>query len=121
VPNLDYALILELIPYAVLLYNRSDDVLLAANGKFGELSGYLPEMLSGLSLGKLLSKKLDTNPTGEETRAIQLKSASGDTLPVNLKIKSLSQTNQIVALISAQTNLQRNTKPKNRYLNLLPR
>lgn len=99
VPNLDYALILELIPYAVLLYNRSDDVLLAANGKFGELSGYLPEMLSGLSLGKLLSKKLDTNPTGEEARAIQLKSASGDTLPVNLKIKSLSQTNQIVALI----------------------
>lgn len=99
VPNLDYALILELIPYAVLLYNRSDDVLLAANGKFGELSGYLPEMLSGLSLGKLLSKKLDTNPTGEEARAIQLKSASGDILPVNLKIKSLSQTNQIVALI----------------------
>lgn len=99
VPNLDYALILELIPFAVLLYNRSDDVLLAANGKFGELSGYLPEMLSGLSLGKLLSKKLDTNPTGEEARAIQLKSASGDTLPVNLKIKSLSQTNQIVALI----------------------
>jgi len=99
VPNLDYALILELIPFAVLLYNRSDDVLLAANGKFGELSGYLPEMLSGLSLGKLLSKKLDTNPTGEEARAIQLKSASGDILPVNLKIKSLSQTNQIVALI----------------------
>jgi signal transduction histidine kinase len=95
---LDYALILALIPAAALLYNRSDDLLLAANQPFEALTGYRSTELQGVSLSKLLSKKLDTNPTGSENRKVLLKVASGDSLPVNLNIKSLSQTNQIVAL-----------------------
>lgn len=98
-PNLDYALILALIPAAALLYNRSEDLLLAANQPFEALTGYHSAELQGVSIAKLLSKKLDTNPTGTENRKVQLKVASGDSLPVNLNIKSLSQTNQIVALI----------------------
>jgi signal transduction histidine kinase len=96
---LDYALILALIPAAALLYNRSDDLLLAANQPFEALTGYRSTELQGVSLSKLLSKKLDTNPTGSENRKVLLKVASGDSLPVNLNIKSLSQPNQIVALI----------------------
>ncbi|HOR77690.1 MAG TPA: PAS domain-containing protein, partial [Anaerolineaceae bacterium] len=98
-PSLDYALILALIPAAALLYNRSEDLLLAANQPFEALTGYRSAELQGVSIAKLLSKKLDTNPTGTESRKVQLKVASGDSLPVNLNIKSLSQTNQIVALI----------------------
>jgi len=98
-PSLDYALILALIPAAALLYNRSEDLLLAANQQFEALTGYRSAELQGVSIAKLLSKKLDTNPTGTESRKVQLKVASGDSLPVNLNIKSLSQTNQIVALI----------------------
>lgn len=98
-PTLDYALILALIPSAALLYNRSDDLVLAANQQFETLTGYHSEELKGISLTKLLSKKLDTNPTGSESRKVHLRVAPDETLPVNLNIKSLSQTNQIVVLI----------------------
>ena len=96
---LDRSLILELIPSAAIIYNRSDDIILAANKKFLELSSLDLAILLELSLANLIPGNLDTNPTGNDTRPVRLRIASGDLILANLRIQSLSLTNQIVVLI----------------------
>lgn len=96
---LDFALVMELIPSAALAYNRSNDLIISINQKLQELTAFEPQILNGQSLSTLISLRLDTNPTGKETRSVQLKTAGGRKIQANLQIRSLSQTNQIVALI----------------------
>ncbi|MFZ3069551.1 MAG: ATP-binding protein [Anaerolineaceae bacterium] len=96
---LDRSLILELIPFAALIYNRSNDLILAANKKFLELTSRDLGKLLELSLANLVPGDLDTNPTGNDTRPVRLRIASGDLIQANLRIQSLSMTNQIVVLI----------------------
>ena len=96
---LDFALILELLASAALVYNRSNDLIISINQKLQDLTSFEPQVLIGKSLSNLISLKLDTNPTGKETRPVQLKTAGGSKIQANLQIRSLSQTNQIVTLI----------------------
>jgi hypothetical protein len=97
--RLIFALIMELLPSAALAYNRSNDLIISINQKLQELTAFEPQILNGQSLSTLISLRLDTNPTGKETRSVQLKTAGGRKIQANLQIRSLSQTNQIVALI----------------------
>ena len=96
---LDFALILELVPSAALTYNRSNDKIIAANQKLRELTSFEASELAGKSLTALITLRLDTNPTGKDVRPVHLKTASGSKIQANLRILSLSQTNQIVALV----------------------
>ena len=68
---LDFALVMELIPSAALAYNRSNDLIISINQKLQELTAFEPQILNGQSLSTLISLRLDTNPTGKETRSVQ--------------------------------------------------
>ncbi|HNW95903.1 MAG TPA: ATP-binding protein [Anaerolineaceae bacterium] len=109
---LDFALILELLPSAALAYNRSSDVIISVNQKLQDLSSFEPLALTGKSLSALISLRLDTNPTGKEARLVQLKTAGGSKIQANLRIRSLSLTNQIVALIFTPPASQAETEIK---------
>ncbi len=107
---LDFALILELVPSAALTYNRSNDKIIAANQKLRELTSFEASELAGKSLTALITLRLDTNPTGKDVRPVHLKTASGSKIQANLRILSLSQTNQIVALVFTPPAAQAETE-----------
>ena len=96
---LDFSLILELVPAAALSYNRSNDSIISVNQKLLELTSFELASLLGKSLTTLVTLKLDTNPTGRDARLVHLKTAGGSKIQASLRIQSLSQTNQIVALV----------------------
>lgn len=95
---LDRSLILELLPSAALVYSRSSDKILGANQNFFNLTGFTPEALADLQLSALIPGELDTNPTGQQARIIRLMVVSGDLVFANLRVLSMSLTNQVVVL-----------------------
>ncbi len=95
---LDRSLILELIPAAALVYRRTDDRILSANRKFFDLTALTLDALQDLSLNTLIPGDPDTNPTGEQSRPVRLQIASGDLILANMRILSISLTNQVVVL-----------------------
>ncbi|HOA21680.1 MAG TPA: ATP-binding protein [Anaerolineaceae bacterium] len=103
---LDFSLILELVPAAALSYNRSNDSIISVNQKLLELTSFELASLLGKSLTTLVTLKLDTNPTGRDARLVHLKTAGGSKIQASLRIQSLSQTNQIVALVFSPPDSQ---------------
>ena len=95
---LERSLILELIPAAALVYRRTDDQILSANRKFFDLTAFTLDALQDLSLNTLIPGDPDTNPTGEQSRPVRLQIASGDLILANMRILSISLTNQVVVL-----------------------
>ena len=103
---LDFSLILELVPAAALSYNRSNDSIISVNQRLLELTSFELASLLGKSLTTLVTLKLDTNPTGRDARLVHLKTAGGSKIQASLRIQSLSQTNQIVALVFSPPDSQ---------------
>ncbi|NLW72508.1 MAG: PAS domain-containing protein [Chloroflexi bacterium] len=95
---LDHSMLLEIYPYPAFIYNRTFDQIPRVNQKFLELTRYAESQVPELTLSTLISSQLDTNPTGDTTRPIKLKIASGDLIHQNLRILPLSLTNQVVLL-----------------------
>ena len=91
--------LLELIAEPAVVYLRSKDKLLLANQPFINLSGYSKNDIETLKLSALIPEEPDTNPNPEDARQIDLQVASGELLPVLLKVHSLSATNQVVVLV----------------------
>lgn len=91
-------MLLEVLPNPALVFNRTFDQISRVNRKFLELTRYSENQLAGLGLSTLVSADLDTNPTGEASRPIKLKIASGDLILQDLRILPLSLTNQVVLL-----------------------
>lgn len=96
---LDRTLILELIPSPAIIYNRNTDQVINTNERFLKLTGYAKSTLFSLTLDDLVPGKLDTNPTGNESRPVKLRVFSGDYTLADLRVLSISLTNQIVVLV----------------------
>ncbi|MGI6249764.1 MAG: two-component system sensor histidine kinase NtrB [Anaerolineaceae bacterium] len=95
---LDQTPILDLLPFAAVLYDRSSDQLLHANEAYYELTGFTSANIETFSLNHIVAGELDTNPTEDSSRTVRLKLASGDVIFYSIRITSVSLNNQIVVL-----------------------
>ncbi len=91
--------ILDLLPSAAIIYNRSTDQILAANQAFYLLTEFVPKLTVGESLSAIIPEEIDTNPLSGTKRTVSLNHKSGEILNIVLNVHSLNKTNQQVILL----------------------
>lgn len=97
--EIERSVILNLIPDAAVIYNRSTDQILAINYAFQDLTDHLEANLFGKSLAEILPEETDTNPLVNARRPVLLNTATGTAIQVGLTIHSLNRTNQQVIFL----------------------
>ena len=95
---LDRSRLLELLPHPAIVYDRTSDLFLMANRRFHDQLGFTLKDLPSISIKNLIPGGTDTNPTGESKRTVRVKNVAGDLILADLRILSLSSTNQVVIL-----------------------
>lgn len=95
---LKHSQILELIPAAAVVYQRDEDHLHFANQKFYRLSHFGQDQLLNMHLADLMPYETDTNITGPESRATQIRLANGDIIHTAMRVFSLNLSNTLVVL-----------------------
>ena len=91
--------ILDLNPNILILYDRSTDQVILVNKAFCTFTGWESNSLLGSSLSSIFPSAIDTNPLSNQTRVVELITASGKSLEFELRIQSLNPTNQQVLLL----------------------